>query len=91
MNRIIYQKSDGSVSVLVSTPEVIETFGIEKIAEKDVPSGLPYWFANDSDIPTDRSQRDAWEIDETMGEPDGFGGESSEFSDDDLMKILPKE
>ena len=45
----------------------------------------PYWIVEDSVIPEDRTFRSAWEIDESMGKPDGFGGESNEF-DDDLLK-----
>ncbi len=45
----------------------------------------PYWIVEDSTIPTDRTFRSAWEIDEVFGEPDGFGGESNEF-DGELLK-----
>ena len=45
----------------------------------------PYWIVEDSDIPTDRTFRSAWEIDESFGEPNGFGGESNEF-DAELLK-----
>jgi len=45
----------------------------------------PYWIVDTSSIPTDRTFRSAWEINESMGKPDGFGGESNEF-DDDLLK-----
>jgi len=55
------------------------------IAEKDVPHNLPYWIVEDSVIPEDRTFRSAWEIDESFGEPDGFGGESNEF-DSELLK-----
>lgn len=55
------------------------------IAEKDVPHNLPYWIVEDSIIPTDRTFRSAWEIDESLGSPDGFGGESNEF-DTELLK-----
>lgn len=37
-----------------------------------------YKIVNDTDIPTDRTYRDAWEWDSTWT-PDGFGGESNEF------------
>lgn len=36
----------------------------------------PYWIVDPSITPSDRTFRDAWEIDETaLGEPHGFGGE----------------
>lgn len=45
----------------------------------------PYWIVEASIIPTDRTFRSAWEIDESYGKPDGFGGESNEF-DTELLK-----
>lgn len=87
MNRIIYKNRDNSVAVLVPAPDVLANVGIKAIAEKDVPNSLPYWFANESDIPSDRSQRNAWEVDESLGEPDGFGGTSNEFTDEQLTQL----
>lgn len=43
----------------------------EQIAKKDVPEGVPYRILAVSDIPTDRTFRDAWVLD--FSEPDGFG------------------
>jgi len=37
---------------------------VEEIAAKDVPPGKPYRIVDVSDIPTDRSLRDAWEYDD---------------------------
>ena len=87
MNRIIYKNQDNSVSVLIPAQEVLDTVGIQAVAEKDVPQDLPYWFAPESDIPSDRAARNAWEIDESMGDPDGFGGVSNEFTDEQLMQL----
>jgi hypothetical protein len=94
--RIIYKNTDNSVGVLIPTSEAIAMFTNENeallaIAEKDVPAGLPYWIVEDSAIPEDRTFRDAWEIDETLGEPTGFGGESNEFDDTVLETILAAE
>ena len=45
------------------------------IAAKDVPQGVPFWIVGADTIPTDRTFRDAWELDVvSMGEPSGFGG-----------------
>ena len=57
-----------------------------QIAEKDVPLNLPYWIVPTSDITTDRTFREAWEIDESFSEPDGFGGENNEFDEELLRK-----
>ena len=50
----------------------------------------PYWIIEDSIIPTDRTFRSCWEIDESLGEPDGFGGESNEFSEEQLLAYYIK-
>ena len=34
---------------------------VEQIAEKDVPTGLPYTIVDASTVPTDQTFRDAWE------------------------------
>lgn len=85
MDKIVYKKTDGGVAVLTPTEEALTFATIEQIAEKDVPHNLPYWIVPTSNIPTDRTFRNAWEIDESFGEPDGFGGENNEF-DEELLK-----
>ena len=84
-SRIIYKNLDNSVGVIIPTQEVLKFATVLQVAEKDVPHNLPYWIVEDSAIPTDRTFRSAWEIDENLGKPDGFGGESNEF-DDELLK-----
>ena len=76
--RIIYKNTDSSVGVLIPTQEALNFATIEQIAEKDVPKDLPYKIVQDTDIPSDRTYRDAWEWDNTIV-PDGFGGISNEF------------
>ena len=88
MKRIIFRLENGGVSILIPTEEALSFATIEQIAEKDVPHNLPYWIVSTSDIPTDRTFRNAWEIDESFGEPDGFGGESNEFDAELLAKYL---
>ena len=84
-SRIIYKNLDNSVGVIIPTQEVLKFTTVFQVAEKDVPAGLPYWIVKDSVIPTDRTFRSAWEIDESLGEPNGFGGENNEF-DAELLK-----
>ena len=84
MNRIIYKNKDNTVSVLIPAQEVLDSVGLKAVAEKDVPQDLPYWLVNDTDIPADRTFREAWTVD-GLSEPDGFGGESNEF-DEELLK-----
>ena len=85
LNRGIYKNTDNSVGIIIPSDEALAIFGLEKILEKDVPVGLPYWRVSVDDIPESRVFRSAWEIDENFGKPDGFGGESNEF-DEDLVK-----
>jgi hypothetical protein len=57
--RIIYPNDNGGVSIIVPAPECGLT--IEEIAAKDVPAGKPYKIVDVSEIPTDRTFRNAWE------------------------------
>ena len=57
--RIIYPTDDG-VAIIVPAPECGLT--IEEIAAKDVPVGTPYKIVDVSDIPEDRTFRNAWEF-----------------------------
>lgn len=63
MKRIIYQNDDNSISILTPAPECPLT--IEEIAQKDVPTGKKYKIVDVSEIPEDRTFRNAWEIDES--------------------------
>jgi hypothetical protein len=78
MKLIIYPNDNGGVVILTPTPECLQTRTIEEIAAKDVPAGVPYKIINASDLPTDRTFRNAWEA--QIDTPDGVGAESNEFS-----------
>ena len=60
--RIIYKTPENTVTVLSPTSEWTGT--MKELAQKDVPTGLKYKIVEDSVIPSDRSFRDAWEVDE---------------------------
>jgi hypothetical protein len=78
MNRIIYNQDNGVVAVIIPTPEALAQHGIQAIAIKDVPAGKPFKIVDAADIPSDRSDRDAWTVDEA-DLTDGVGGVSNEF------------
>ena len=61
--RIIYKASDGTVRIIVPANNVDMT--VEEIAKKDVPTGLKYKIVDKSEISSDRTFRNAWEIDES--------------------------
>jgi hypothetical protein len=56
---IIYPTNDGGVAIVAPAPDCGLT--IEQIAAKDVPAGKPFKIVDVSEIPTDRTFRDAWE------------------------------
>jgi hypothetical protein len=58
--RILYKTNEGGVAVIVPAPEYLETHTIEELAEKDVPPNTPYEIVDVSEIPEDRTWRDAW-------------------------------
>jgi len=69
--KIIYQTETG-IAIIHPTDEALETMTIEEIAKKDVPTGVPYWLVDDSEIPSDRTFRNAW-VFESDREADGVG------------------
>jgi hypothetical protein len=56
--RIIYPTDDGGVAIIIPADCGLT---IEEIAAKDVPEGKSYKIVDVSDIPTDRTFRNAWE------------------------------
>ena len=56
--RIIYTKDDGSVAII--TPADNCDLTVEQIQAKDVPAGKASYIVNKSEVPTDRSFRNAW-------------------------------
>jgi hypothetical protein len=79
MNRIIYRTDEGGVAVIVPTDEALRSHSIQEIAEKDVPAGKPFKIVDVSDIPSDRTFRNAWGADEA-DLTDGVGADRSTFS-----------
>jgi hypothetical protein len=76
--RIIYQNDEGGVAVIVPAPEAVEQYGIEAIALKDVPAGKPFKIVDTADVPSDRTFRAAWEVDEATLN-DGVGADYNTF------------
>jgi hypothetical protein len=56
MKRIIFQNESGGVSVIIPSGEL----SIEQVAKKDVPAGVSYEIVDVSEVPSDRTFRDAW-------------------------------
>jgi len=55
--RIVYTQDNGIIAIIVPADCGLT---IEQIAAKDVPSGKEYHIVNKSEIPSDRTFRNAW-------------------------------
>lgn len=75
---ILYPQTSGVVAIIHPMPEALERYGIEAIALKDVPAGVPFKIVDAADIPADRQWRNAWTVD-PQELTDGVGAESNEF------------
>ena len=60
--RIIYQNDEGGISIVIPAPNSGLT--LEQIAEQAVPPGKQYKIVDVSEIPEDRTFRNAWEYQE---------------------------
>ena len=74
-NQRIFYKDGDNVVVITPAPQCLLTRTIEEIAEKDVPSGLPYKIGTVDDYPDDDFEFiHAWEMpDDEL--TDGFGAD----------------
>ena len=60
--RIIYPNNNSEVAILIPSKNWNGT--LEELAIKDVPAGKPYKIVDVSEIPSDRTFRNAWEYQE---------------------------
>ena len=60
--KIIYKTADGGIAVI--TPAANCSLTDAQTALKDVPTGLAYKIVDDSVVPSDRTFRNAWTVDE---------------------------
>lgn len=86
MSQIVIFKRDQSsnlISVLIPTPECLENYSIDTIAQKDVPSGVPYKILNLSDLPEEAQYWDEFfdAIEWDGSEADGVGSVSNQFEE----------
>jgi len=61
--RIMYTQDNGTVAILV--PAKNEERSLDEIAKKDVPTGKKYKIVDISEVSSDRTFRNAWEINES--------------------------
>jgi len=60
--RVIFPNDEGGVSILVPSPNCSLSF--EEIIAKDIPAGKPYQVVDSSELPADRTYRNAWTYEE---------------------------
>jgi len=65
---IIYPNNDGGISII---HPLNDNKTIRDIALKCVPTDKPFKYISESDLPSDKTFRDAWEAD--FANPDGYG------------------
>ncbi len=58
--RIVYEDANGQVYVVIPAPNCPLT--VEQIAAKDTPKGVKYQVVEDTDLPADRTFRNAWQL-----------------------------
>lgn len=64
--KIIYKNESGGVSVVHPTEEALQVMTMKQIADLSVPEGVRYTIVEDDVLPTDRTFRDAWVVDEDL-------------------------
>ena len=66
MSKIIYKNQSSNIqsdiTIKTPSPEALETMTVEQVARKDVPTGFAYKIVDDDFVPTDRTFRNAWTI-----------------------------
>ena len=72
--RILYKQENGVVAVVIPADCGLT---VDQIAKKDVPTGFKYKIVDVSDVPSDRTFREAWTIDDSEL-TDGVGEEKKE-------------
>ena len=71
MDKVIIYPNETGISVIYPCDCGLT---IEQIAQKDVPAGIKYRIIDASELPSDRSQREAWAAD--FSTYDGVGGQA---------------
>ena len=85
MKLIVYEETNGNMSIVVPLDSNISVF---EIGRKDVPPGVDFWIIDETDIPSDHTYRDAWELDKSaLGAPHGQGiGSDAWFAEQEASK-----
>jgi hypothetical protein len=75
--RIIYQTDDGGVAVIVPSNEAVALYGLDAIAQKDVPACKPYKIVDASTVNFATAMPDANFVSIGMTGPKGSNSETA--------------
>ena len=75
---IIYKQDNGAVATIYPAPAALAQYGIDAIAQKDVPFGKPYKIINQADLPDRTNREKLWTVNDA-DLTDGVGAEWSTF------------
>ena len=70
----IFQNLDGSVSIMRLNPRLQDVTFEGETAKNDSLKGLPFFDVDESELPTDRSERDKWRIQDGKIKIEGKNG-----------------
>lgn len=60
--RIIFENNEGGISIVIPAPDT--GLSLQEVIDRSVPHGVPYKIVEMSEIPSDRTFRNAWEFQE---------------------------
>lgn len=83
--RIVIKNDDGTCGILIPSPNWNGT--LEELAEKDVPEGKEWRIVNESDIPLDRTFRNAWTDDNETETIDVDMNKAQEIHMNNIRKV----
>ena len=71
--KIVYKHDNGTARIVTPSARILteinpatgKLWTVEDVAKKDIPKGYKYKIVQDSDVPTDRSFRNAWTCDDS--------------------------
>lgn len=85
--RIIYQNESGGCSVVVPTAEALASMTLDQVAAKVVPAGTPYKIVPATEIPSDRTYRNAWAADVVNGKINHDMVKAREIHKDHMRRV----
>lgn len=76
--KIVFMQDNGA-AVMSPSQQLVEQVGINAVAEKDVPKGVPFFIVEEKDLPEDMT---GWK---PKGKPSGHGGDFGAGSENNFL------